>query len=115
MLKKCKNKFEKKIYRWLKRRKVIFQYEPEKIAYVLAKHYIPDFVIQTRLGRIYVEAKGYLRPEDKAKLVAVKRQHPNMDIRLLFYSNNVSNIKWANKCGFRYAVETIPLEWLQGL
>ncbi len=99
----------------MKRRKVIFQYEPEKIAYVLAKHYIPDFVIQTRLGRIYVEAKGYLRPEDKAKLVAVKRQHPNMDIRLLFYSNNVSNIKWANKCGFRYAVETIPLEWLQGL
>lgn len=115
MLKKCKNKFEKKIYRWLKRRKVIFQYEPEKIAYVLAKHYIPDFVIQTRLGKVYVEAKGYLRPEDKAKLVAVKRQNPRIDLRLLFYAHTVSNIRWADRNGFKYAVETIPLEWLDGL
>lgn len=113
-MKKLRNKFEKKLYRQLKRAKVSFKYESDKIPFVLAGHYIPDFVIQTPTGLLYVEAKGYLRPEHKRKMVAVKKQHPSLDIRILWYSRNYRNIKWAEKNGFRYAISSIPKDWLEG-
>jgi Phage endonuclease I len=111
---KFRSKFEGRVSRALKRSKVSFSYEKEKIPYVLARHYIPDFIISTPLGKIYIECKGYLRRENKAQLIAVKRQHPNMDLRILFYSSNKTYIKWAEKNGFKYAIETIPQEWLDG-
>lgn len=114
-MKKLKNKFEKLLYLQLKRSKISFKYESEKIPYVLASHYIPDFPVFTPLGKIYIEGKGYLRPEDKRKLIAVKRQHPEMDIRIVFYSYNVKYIKWAERNGFRYAIGKIPKDWLNGL
>lgn len=113
--KKTRNKFEARIHRQLKRAKVIFKYEEEKIPYILARHYIPDFILYTPLGKIYVECKGYLRPEDKSKMAAVKRLNPNLDIRILFYSHNLKYIKWAERQGFRYAIDKIPKEWLDGL
>jgi predicted nuclease of restriction endonuclease-like RecB superfamily len=107
-----RNKFEIRINRQLKRSKVDYGYETERIPYILARHYIPDFIIETELGKVYVECKGYLRPEDKAKLVAVKRQNPALDIRVVFYSENKKSIKWAEKHGIRYAIKKIPPEWL---
>lgn len=95
--------------------KIKFEYETERIPFIIASHYIPDFILHTPTGKVYVECKGYLRPEDKRKLCNVKKQHPAKDIRILFYSLNKKYIKWAEKNGFRYAVETIPVEWLQGL
>jgi hypothetical protein len=64
---------------------------------------------------VYVECKGYLRPEHKAKMVAVKKQHPEIDLRILFYASNQKNIRWAEKNGFRYAISKIPKEWFNGL
>lgn len=107
-----RNKFEQRIYLQLKKSKLSFKYESEKIPYVLAGHYIPDFIIHTRLGKIYIEAKGYFRPEAKRKMVAVRRQHPELDIRLVFYSASKSNVRFAERYGFKYAIETIPKEWL---
>ena len=92
-----------------------YAYESEKIPYVLARHYIPDFVIQTETGKIYIECKGYLRAEHKAKMAAVKKIHPEKDIRILFYSRNKAYIKWADKHGFRWAIGIIPQDWLNGL
>lgn len=112
--KKTRNKFETKIERQLKRAKVRFEYEPERIPYVLARYYVPDFVLDTPLGRVYIECKGYLRPEHKAKMVAVKKQHPALDIRILFYSRKAKDIRWAEKYGFIYAIDTIPTLWLKG-
>jgi hypothetical protein len=63
---------------------------------------------------VYIETKGYLRPEHKRKLVAVRRLHPEKDIRIIFYAPVKKNIKWAEKNGFKWAVETIPKEWLDG-
>jgi|ERR1051326_955648 hypothetical protein len=111
---KPRNKFEKKLYGQLKRARAVFSYEGKKFPYVLAKHYTPDFCIKTILGMVYIESKGYLRPEDKAKLVAVKRQHPEIDLRIVFYSENKKYIKWAEKHGFKYAINRIPKEWLDG-
>lgn len=113
---KFKNKFEAKVYRQLRRVKTCsVGYETEKLAYVLARHYIPDFIIDTPLGKVYIECKGYLRPEDKAKLLAVKKYHPNVDLRILFYASNKKYIKWAEKNRIPYAIDKVPKEWLKGL
>ena len=112
---KYKNLFEANVAKQIKRSKVPFKYESEKIPFVIASHYKPDFILSTPLGRVYVECKGYFRPDDKRKLVAVKRQHPNLDIRILFYQHRPAYIKWAEKNGFKYAVEKIPREWYKGL
>lgn len=109
-----KNKFETKTYKQLQKAKVVFKYESERIPYILARHYIPDFVIVTPTGKVYIECKGYLRPEHKAKMVAVKKLHPELDIRILFYSHNKKYTKWAERAGFRYAIDVIPQEWLDG-
>lgn len=114
-MKKPRNKFELKVEKQLKKSKLKFKYETERIPYILARHYIPDFIIETPLGRIYIECKGYLRPEAKAKMVAVKRQNPGLDIRILFYSERKAQIRWAERNSFRWAVADIPKEWLDGL
>ena len=119
-----RNKFEHRISKELaqavKRGKLkAFKYEAEKISYILNGSYLPDFIIETDCGKVYVECKGYLRPEDKRKLRAVKVQHPEMDLRILFYGDATARekdqIRWAQKNGFKYAVHKIPKEWLLGL
>lgn len=115
MTQKLRNKFEKRIEAQLQRSGVKFKYESERIPYILAKHYIPDFVVDTVLGRILIECKGYLRPEHKAKMIAVKKLHPELDLRILFYSLNKKYIRWAERNGFRYAIAKIPKEWFDGL
>jgi len=109
---RLKNHFEKRIHRQLTKAKVQFKYESERIPYILARHYVPDFVLMAPTGKIYIETKGYLRPEDKSKLVAVKKLHPTMDLRILFYSYNKKYIKWAEKNFIPWAVDKIPKEWL---
>jgi len=113
--KKLRNRFETKIDKQIKRSKLIYAYEGERWPYVLACHYIPDFDIITPNGHLYIETKGYLRPEDKRKLAAVKRQHPDKDIRIVFYSRNKSYIRWAERNGYRFSIGSIPKEWLIGL
>lgn len=115
MVKKLRNLFEKRVYLQLKRAKVKFTYEKERIPYILCKHYIPDFIIDTPLGKIYIECKGYLRPEDRVKLIAVKKLNPHLDLRILFYAENKRNIRWANRNGFRFAIYVIPDDWYLGL
>jgi predicted nuclease of restriction endonuclease-like RecB superfamily len=110
-----RNEFEKKLWRKAKRAKCKVEYEPERIPYILSGYYIPDFVLDTPLGKVYVEAKGYFRPEAKRKLVAVKKQHPELDLRIVFYTERTAYIKWATRHGFRYAIGTIPADWLKGL
>lgn len=48
-------------------------------------------------------------------MIAVKRQHPELDIRIVFYGPNKKYARWAEKNGFKYAFENIPKEWLNGL
>lgn len=114
VVKKTRNTFEKKIERQLKKAKVNFTYESARIPYLISGHYVPDFIIDTPTGKIFIETKGYFRREAKAKMVAVKKTNPQLDIRLLFYSDRKSDIRWAIKNGFPYAVDTIPQEWLDG-
>jgi predicted nuclease of restriction endonuclease-like RecB superfamily len=109
---KTRNKFEQKLHTQLKRSKVKFEYEPEKIPYIFSGHYIPDFIIYKGLDKMYIEAKGHFRPEAKRKMVAVHKLHPTLDIRIIFYSFKAKDVRWAEKNGFPYAIGTIPEEWL---
>jgi G:T-mismatch repair DNA endonuclease (very short patch repair protein) len=112
---KYRNNFESSVAKFLRRQGTRFQYEERKIPYIVAGHYTPDFTVHTPTGIIFVETKGFLRPEDKRKLVAVKRCNPKLDIRIVFYERRVKQIKWAEKVGFKWAIGTIPKEWIQGL
>lgn len=110
--------YERNIASNLRRRKVDFKYEPCKLCYTTDHTYTPDFQLD---NGIFVEAKGYLRPTDRSKMIAVRDQNPDKDIRFLF-ANAENPIKkgskttygmWAEKNGFKYAdgVE-IPKEWV---
>lgn len=111
--KKPRNKFETAVYRQLTKARVRFRYEGEKIPYIYSGHYIPDFILVNPTGLLYVELKGYLRPEHKRKMIAVKKCHPTYDIRFVFYKYNKSYIKWAEKNGFPWAIEKIPEVWYE--
>ena len=113
--KKTKNKFEEALLKQLRRAKCDVLYESEKIPYVLARHYLPDFIISTPTGKVYIEAKGYFRPEHKAKMVAVKKQHPELDIRIVFYTARPAYVRWAERHGFKWAEGKVPKEWMDGL
>lgn len=97
-----------------------FKYETVKLPYVpKVRQYTPDFFIPTT--NIYIEAKGRLTREDRTKMLLVKEQHPECDIRFVFqnaknklYKNsNTTYGDWCNKHGFEWAEKTVPREWLK--
>lgn len=94
-------------------------YEEEKIDYFIPRTYIPDFVIERSDGsKLYIEVKGYLRRDDERKLLAVLRDHPSLDLRILFAQDNrlagrkMRYSEWCNKNKIPYAIKEIPKEWL---
>ncbi len=124
---KYRNKFEKTTGDKLHEAGIRFEYETERLPYVVEGKYIPDFIITTRSGRkLYIETKGNGRSFDgptKRKMLAVKKQHPNVDIRLVFYSDGkigpkrkdgsrLTQSEWATKNGFIWAIKDIPESWL---
>lgn len=109
-----KSGFERRLAMELERAKVGFKYESSKIPYVIKHTYSPDFVLD---NGVIIEAKGYLRATDIAKMRAVKAQHPELDIRFVFQdaSNKVRKkttyAEWAERHGFPWAEGSIPKEW----
>lgn len=119
--KRYKNKFEKEVARRLEGQGVAIQYEETAIPWVQRKKYLVDFEFTNRGGgKVYVEAKGYLRPSDRTKLINVKKQHPELDIRLVFQRpENTLNKKskttyaqWAERHGFLWAKGEVPWAWI---
>lgn len=96
-------------------------YEEESIPYVLEREYVPDFIIEFKSGhKRYIEVKGWLRPEDTKKMIAIRRQYPDMDIRIFFDKDNKMsrNSKmrysdWSKKYGFQCCFGHIPDDWFR--
>lgn len=94
-------------------------YEEEGIKYITEHIYLPDFIIEFPSGhKRYIEAKGWLRKEDIKKMLAVRRQYPDYDIRILFQKDSKLNknsrttyTQWATKNDFDCAVGRIPEHW----
>jgi hypothetical protein len=99
-------------------------YEPDTFQYSVeeTRTYTPDFRILARSGKtFYIEYKGVLDLETRKKMVRVRDQHPDLDIRFVFQkaSNKIRKGSkttygmWAAKNGFPWADNKIPREWLK--
>lgn len=112
-----KSGFERTLAAQLKRYGVKFEYEPDKIDYVLERNYIPDF----KIGDMYIEAKGKLDQDTRSKMIAVKKAHPHLDIRFVFMraenklskNSKMTYGQWAERNGFPWADGDIPKEWFE--
>jgi hypothetical protein len=111
-----KSGFERSIDADLRARKVAFTYEELKLPYILNGTYHPDFFLK-KTG-IVVEAKGVLDRDSKRKMIAIRKQYPDLDIRFLFMnaSKKVPGTKqthgeWATRNGFLWAEGKIPEDW----
>ena len=119
---KYRSKLEDKIAKQLTDSGIEFSYETLKISYMVPARkakYTPDFVV----GDMVIEAKGRFRTaQDRQKLLLVKEQYPDLDLRLVFQNaktpiypkSPTSCSKWADDNGFLWADNgKIPEEWLQ--
>lgn len=110
---------EIKVKDYLKERKVKFKYEAIKIEWedLMYRTYTPDFILPNGL---IIEVKGRFTSDDRRKHVAIKKQHPDLDIRFVFESSKRKLSKgakttyggWCEKNKFLYADRVIPEEWL---
>lgn len=116
---KFRSGFEKSIYEEAIANGRKLDYEPASpiIRYVVPARYIPDFQLP---NGIFVEAKGWLRPRDRAKMARVRKENPSLDIRFVFMransrigksKNSLTYAQWADKNGFQWAEGRIPDSW----
>lgn len=113
-----RSKFERRVYEAAVGGGYKLKYEPAdaKLPYVLEGVYTPDFVLP---NGIIVECKGVLDQDDRRKMAAVKRAHPELDIRFVFQKSEntlrrgakMTYSGWAEKYGFPWAEGTIPEKW----
>jgi hypothetical protein len=114
---KLRSGLEDKIQAQLDEAGVDYEYEKLKVPYSIPHTYNPDFILA---NGIIVEGKGLFTSEDRTKHLAVKKQHPELDIRFVFtrsastlYKGSKSTYAtWCEKHGFKYADKLIPEDWL---
>lgn len=118
---KYRSKLEERLAKQLTDSGIEFSYETLKISYMVPARkakYTPDFVV----GDMVIEAKGRFRTaQDRQKLLLVKEQYPDLDLRLVFQNAKTPIYpgsptpcsKWAEDNGFLWADNgKIPEEWL---
>ena len=110
---------EKTVSEFLKQNQKKVRYEELKVEWKDLRYrtYTPDFVLD---NGIIIETKGIFDNEDRRKHIAVREQHPELDIRFVFSNANAKLYKgskttyamWCDKHGFMYSNRIIPQEWL---
>ena len=115
---KFRSKLEERVATLLEQLGISYEYETEKLSYTIEHTYTPDFVLP---NYIYLETKGYWDAADRRKVLAVKRDNPDVDLRMVFQSpyNTISKkskttyAKWCEKHEIPWtAYHEIPLDWL---
>jgi hypothetical protein len=113
---KRRSGFERTFETNLRSRGIKFRYETRKVPYILNRHYVPDFDIVEH--GFYIETKGRLDRESKAKMAAVKKQHPDLDVRFVFMyphrkiaGTKQTHAQWAEANGYLWAEGVAPEEW----
>jgi hypothetical protein len=111
---------EEKVSYTLSSQGIAFLYESTKIEWedLTYRKYTPDFILP---NGIIIETKGLFIAADRKKHLAVKEQHPDLDIRFVF-TNSRSRLSkgaksrygdWCDKHGFLYSDKTIPTAWIK--
>ena len=115
---KYRSGLEEKVADLLSGLGITFEYEYHKLAYVIQHLYTPDFTLP---NGVILETKGYWEADDRRKILAVKKDNPDIDIRMVFQSpfNKISKkskttyAKWCDKHEIPWtSFHNIPLEWL---
>jgi hypothetical protein len=115
-----RSKFEISVAKTLADRGIPFEYESKKIVFLpKPRTYTPDFYLPH--NDIYIEVKGHLDKGDRVKMVLVKEQNPELDIRFVFMNarnkiykgSKTTYADWANRYNFEWSERTIPEEWLR--
>ena len=131
---KFASRFEQTINDQLKKAGLKPEYEPETFSYerrtkqtycrscgskstYRKARYTPDF----RIGNgIYLEAKGYLKAEVRAKMEDFLSSNDGFDLRFVFGADNWITRKrlkkysdWANSLGIPYAIKEVPKDWIE--
>ena len=97
---------------------VKYEYETTKVPYVISHIYSPDFILP---NGVILECKGYWDAADRRKIKEVKKQHPDLDLRMVFQApyNTISKkskttyAKYCEKLGIPWtSFANIPLKWL---
>ena len=95
----------------------VFKYSVDEV-----RKYTPDWTLYLRGGRtIYIEFKGVLDMTTRKKMKLVKKQYPQLDIRIVFEcaKNKISKTStttygmWADQWGFPWADNELPKDWLK--
>ena len=113
--------FEHKVSDQLKEQKIKFEYETTVIDYIKpeTKHtYTIDFTLP---NGILVETKGRWVLEDRKKHLLIKKQHPELDIRMVFQSSKTKIRKgskttyamYCDKHNIPWAEKVVPESWLK--
>ena len=115
---KFRSKLEEEVALLLSGLGVSYEYESAKIPYTIKHNYHPDFHLT---NNVYLEIKGYWDPEDRRKVLAVKKDNPDIDLRMVFQApyNTISKkskttyAKWCEKHDILWtSYKDIPLAWL---
>lgn len=112
---------EEKICQDLKARGVEYEYEKLKLRYTrpASEHtYTPDIALP---NGVILELKGRLTVQDRQKMILVKKQYPDLDIRFVFSNSRTKISKgskttyadWCVKNGFPFCDKQVPDDWLK--
>ena len=111
---------EVKLSDYLKELRIDFGYECIKIEWedLAYRTYTPDFIL---FNGLIIETKGMFTAADRRKHLAIKKQHPSLDIRFVFENSRrklrkgakSSYAEWCIRYGFKYYDRIIPEEWLK--
>ena len=105
---KYKSKFEKHFADLLDSNDIQFKYEAAKLPYVTSHTYNPDFQIAPG---VFLETKGFWRAADRAKILAVKKQHPDKTIIMVFQDPN-KKISKASKTSYAEWATKHDIQWI---
>ena len=115
---KFRSKLEERIADLLGELGISYEYESKRVPYTIQHFYSPDFILP---NHVYLEAKGYWEPQDRRKILAVKKENPDLDLRMVFQSpfNTISKkskttyAQWCEKHDIPWtSFQNIPLDWL---
>tara|TARA_R110000787_G_scaffold5761_2_gene20741 strand:- start:29916 stop:30368 length:453 start_codon:yes stop_codon:yes gene_type:complete len=85
------------------------------------RSYTPDFRVILPSGQDYfIEVKGRFTSPDRTKMKDVRKCYPDLDIRMLFQSNNSTGETrhktyggWCDNIGYEWWVVDIPEDWFE--
>ena len=97
---------EHKISIYLKEKKCQYTYESIKIEWedLAYRTYTPDFILY---NGIIIETKGRFLAADRRKHLAIKKQHPKLDIRFVFTNSSSKLSKGAKSSYAQWCIRPV--------